>query len=735
MNPEIRQRIEKDIATYRPMIENGSFSVQQITEMVALRVLSDYKRADGVLQIYNELYPMRVKVTEEIPLLAPATVPQEQPAQVQATASEETQPVPEWATPAHRETDPFDSEYDALTQANEPGLIPSVRAAIDKGFHVFALTPKDKHPLPGSQGFKDSRNPDDPNVLAPWNEDPNRNIGINLGTSDLCVLDFDKPESIPAWLNETKTYKVRTAKGVHIYFRGARKTTKLYVDGNVVGDLKSTGGYVLAENSVHPSGAIYTVIDGSGIVDAPDRISELVKHETERVNASEDGPPIPYGSHDNELTRIAGVLRNASMTPAEIVEHLVHVCERRCIGYGSDYKEMCHKIANSIGKKPVGQASPMLQFDGVPAGQSPASAPVEWRSQFRNLSEMEQGDIVMIIDGVLQEGTCFIGANPGNGKTLVALAFAKAICAGEPLFGIPEYTVKQPRNVVYLIPESGDKAFRKRGEAFRLPQDDRFIARTISSGGPLALSDPSLMEAVRQKKPVVILDTASRFLQANDENSAAQNRLLVNDIIALRAAGAVSVIILHHAKKSQSEKREAMTLDNMLRGTSDFGAMCDQAYGIRMDEHLYSRGAGPMEIELVNLKDRERLGGLTSIRLAASYKNGDSIFPKSYIDETANFRPVDFKETRVRDEATLNSLVETSPMMSVPELHETTGIKVHTIKEALRKAGWHMARGGPDGHSPWHKDNGLTCPYGKAKTGSPAVKLDATAEPSKLTIN
>src|SRR5260370_583791 len=106
--------------------------------------------------------------------------------------------------------------------------------------------------------------------------------------------------------------------------------------------------------------------------------------------------------------------------------------------------------------------------------------------------------------------------------------------------------------------------------------DDRFIARTISSGGPLALSDPALIEAVRQTKPVVILDTTSRFLQANDENSAAQNRLLVNDIVALRAAGAVSVIILHHAKKAAGAKREAMTLQNMLRGTTDFGAMCDQ---------------------------------------------------------------------------------------------------------------------------------------------------------------
>jgi hypothetical protein len=354
---------------------------------------------------------------------------------------------------------------------------------------------------------------------------------------------------------------------------------------------------------------------------------------------------------------------------------------------------------------------------------------------------MEQGDIVMIIDGVLQEGTCFVGANPGNGKTLIALAFAKAISLGEPLFGIPEYNVKQPRNVIYLIPESGDKAFRKRGEAFQLPTDDRFIARTISSGGALALSDPALMEAVRQQKPVVILDTASRFLQANDENSAAQNRMLVNDIIALRAAGAVCVIILHHAKKSQSEKRETMTLDNMLRGTSDFGAMCDQAYGIRMDEHLYNRGAGPMEIELVNLKDRERLGGLTSTRLAASYKTPGAIFPKSYIDETGNFRPVDYKESKARDEETLNSLVVANPMMTVTELCEATGIKPYTVKETLKKFGWHMAKGGPSGHSPWHKDTvSGVCPYKSGKKGATTEqhgedRVDLGAPASQPVVN
>ena len=633
--------------------------------------------------------------------------------------------------------DPFsftEEEVREFSRKPELGLIPFVKAALDKGFHVFALTPKDKHPLPGSQGFKDSKPPSDPDVLTPWNQDPNRNIGIDLGASDLCVLDFDKPEAIPAWLNETKTYKVRTANGVHVYFRGARKTTKLYVDGSLVGDLKSQGGYVLSSGSVHPTGAIYSVIDDSPIAPLPD-ISGFIRQESSQVNASPDGPPIPFHSHDTELTRIAGVLRNAGFSEHKITEHLIDVCEKRCSGHGSDYRSMCAKIGHSIGQKPVGQAALPVIMGGKPLGQTQPAEPTNWRSMFRNLSEMEQGDVVMIVDGVLQEGTCFIGANPGNGKTLVALAFAKAICLGEPLFGIADYTVKQPRNVIYLIPESADRAFRRRGEAFKLPPDDRFIARTISSGGPLALSDPALMEAVRQTQPVVILDTASRFLQANDENSAAQNRMLVNDITALRAAGAVCVIILHHAKKSQTTKRETMTLDNMLRGTSDFGAMCDQAYGIRMDEHLYNRGAGPMEIELVNLKDRERLGGLTSVRLAASYRKQGAIFPTSYIDETGDFRPVDYKESKARDEFTLNSLVETNPMMTVAELSEATGITPYSVKESLKRFRWHCLKGGPDGRSPWHKDGEQGCPYQKARKKPDAISLDSLPARDSATVN
>src|SRR5437899_579359 len=232
------------------------------------------------------------------------------------------------------ESDPFSfnaeeaKEFAALIA--ERGLIPHVNEAIGRGFHVFGLTPKDKIPLPGSQGFKDSRSPDDPNVVAPWNEDPNRNIGINLGASDLCVLDFDKLETIPGWVNETKTYKVKSAKGVHVYFRGARKTTKLYADGQVVGDVKSTGGYVLAAGSVHPDGPVYTVIDNSGIAPLPERIDELTRHDSPSV--IDDHAPIISGTRNTTLTHILGKARQLlAMDKDQLLVYGLSVNEKQCV--------------------------------------------------------------------------------------------------------------------------------------------------------------------------------------------------------------------------------------------------------------------------------------------------------------------------------------------------------------------------------------------------------------------
>jgi hypothetical protein len=200
-------------------------------------------------------------------------------------------------------------------------------------------------------------------------------------------------------------------------------------------------------------------------------------------------------------------------------------------------------------------------------------------------------------------------------------------------------------------------------------------------------------------------------MKGNDENSSAQNRELVNDVLTLLSAGAVSVVLIHHATKAAKAKKEVMTLENMLRGSSDLGAMCDQAYGLRKDMGLYSNGSGPMEIDIVNLKDREDIGGLTSLRLAAKYMKPGEAFPASHIDESGDFKVVSNVETTRRSLEVLAGLVKFDPNLSEKELSERTGLTPYMVKHNLQSMGWHRAKGGSGGASPWHQDHGNACPY------------------------
>jgi hypothetical protein len=604
-------------------------------------------------------------------------------------------------------TDEDQAEF-KKTPTPTDSLKPHAQTALNRGFYIFGLQPQKKEPLAGSNGFKDAKASSD--ALSVWDSLPSANIGIDLGSSDLCVLDFDKPESIPAWLNETKTYKVKSAKGIHVYFRGARKTTKLYVDGTVVGDVKSEGGYVLAEGSRHPDGPIYTVIDDSPIVALPERVSELVKHDSERVNASSDGPPIPYGSHDIELFRIGCTLRNAGMNYVEIRDALINICERRCENYGSDHVDMCEKKAASACKYPVGQASPSVLLDGKPVGQAAtvnaaSQAPADWRGNFRSIGELEQGDVRMLIHGFLPEGTIFLGGLPGEGKTLFALSIARALTTGKPFLGT--FMVPQTVPVIYLIPESGGRAFRRRCEKFEIPNDPhKFLCRTVSEGSTLPLDDVSLLEAIRRLRPVVILDTIIRFSESQDENAATQNKQLVDDVIRLRQAGAIAVIGLHHAAKAMREK--GMSLELALRGTGDIAASADGVYGLLRDSKLYKNGEGPNEISVECLKPRD-FDPPAPFRIAATSRpagqpqGGLVVGMESVIDRDHDFKMISRVSQAQDFTGRLAQLVTETPSITVKGLIEATGSTDWVIRKTLIAAGYERKPGGAKGSTGWRK--------------------------------
>jgi hypothetical protein len=187
------------------------------------------------------------------------------------------------------------------------------------------------------------------------------------------------------------------------------------------------------------------------------------------------------------------------------------------------------------------------------------------------------------------------------------------------------------------------------------------------------------------------------------------------------------VILVHHATKNSND--EAMTLQNMLRGSSDFGAMCDQAYGIRKDEVLYSNALGPMEIDFVNLKDREQIGGVTRLRLAASYTKAGSVGATSYINEQGDFKVVNYQEIRQRTDDLLIEFVKAHPTASDKEIAEGLALAVsgRTVSRLLNNLGWHRTKGGSEGASPWHNDEGKPCPYAPKEAQKKASNETRTA--------
>jgi RecA-family ATPase len=186
------------------------------------------------------------------------------------------------------------------------------------------------------------------------------------------------------------------------------------------------------------------------------------------------------------------------------------------------------------------------------------------------------------IEGFLQEaGVTLIGGLAGHGKTLLMLAMAKALLEESPLFGYELFSVPRPAlRVLYLIPESSLGPFRSRLELFRLREHvrgDRLLVSTLSSRDPVSLSDPRMLKAAEGAD--VFLDTAIRFMEGS-ENDAQDTRPFVQTLFRLLHAGARSITGAHHAPKG-FEGQNFMTLENILRGSGDIGAMLSTAWGVR----------------------------------------------------------------------------------------------------------------------------------------------------------
>jgi hypothetical protein len=196
---------------------------------------------------------------------------------------------------------------------------------------------KGKEPLT-PHGFKDATT--DPRRLHLWgNRYPGANIAIATGrVSGIAVVDLDEetPEAMEIWNGLPETVEVKTSRGRHRYYSIPKNTR---VRGRKLAkglDLKADGGYVVAPPSVHPSGARYRWISGrSEIAPLPEDLIEA--DPTPQPSRRRDGStigletgPIPEGTRNETLTRIAGRLHDGSRNPETLATDLARINETRC---------------------------------------------------------------------------------------------------------------------------------------------------------------------------------------------------------------------------------------------------------------------------------------------------------------------------------------------------------------------------------------------------------------------
>ena len=176
---------------------------------------------------------------------------------------------------------------------------------------------------------------------------PNFNLGVATGkTSGIVVIDIDPRnggnETLAALKRKLgplpETVTVNTGGGgTHLYFEAPKKRLRSVAIGKGV-DFLADGKYVVAPPSLHGSGGQYLWAKDASprsmwSATLPRAWRNYIANPVREAASPKTGPgknAIPEGNRNNELTRIAGHLRRAGLTEAEILDFLSAANKARC---------------------------------------------------------------------------------------------------------------------------------------------------------------------------------------------------------------------------------------------------------------------------------------------------------------------------------------------------------------------------------------------------------------------
>lgn len=217
--------------------------------------------------------------------------------------------------------------------------------------------------------------------------------------------------------------------------------------------------------------------------------------------------------------------------------------------------------------------------------EDPQTPPADsWPELFTSYQEFTEAEEPQpVIEQFMCTGEItVVGALPKNAKTWFMLSMVKSLLSGKPFLNYFKVPVPSKR-VIYLVPEAGLAQMKRRLNLMRLMQylnpeheEQRLFVMPRRINMVTDLADARILKAAEGAD--VFLDTLVRFVEG-DENNVADIKKFSNLCLNL-ATIARTVTIAHHSPKAFGDA-DTMTLENMLRGSGDLGAMLSNAFGLR----------------------------------------------------------------------------------------------------------------------------------------------------------
>ncbi|MEE8442530.1 MAG: bifunctional DNA primase/polymerase, partial [Dehalococcoidia bacterium] len=484
-------------------------------------------------------------------------------------------------------------------------------AVAARGWPIFPIVPGEKTPACTNGVLDATTNPE--TIRKWWTENPEANIGLNVGEAGMMVIDLDPGSSMEELeqnigpIPDTALHVSTPRGGRHLYFSLAEGEIVAASSSKVAKhvDIRSFHSYVLLPPSTTKDGEYKWTGQGKPAfrTDEMIRVCNSAKERSEDHDTWIIEPDLP-----ENMQKCKDWLQNTAKVSIEGEggNHCGYATAAMCKSYGiseetasllmfDHWNERCNppweiedlvrfcENAYQYNTSPPGNMTDAYQlakqrqdFEPVEVEEDDGTYTVGRYTKYtRAALEKIPPSTWLIEDFITEGGQSILFGEFGSCKTFAALDIALTIAAG--YLNKPCWESKVAGPVCYVAGE-GVRGITARVKAWEALHYWSMPVETFTLTTPV----PGVLEAppqdflnsilnVNGNYKLIVLDTVARALQGHDDNSA-------------EAAGKLTALVEHIQKHTGAAvmcvAHTGLNDKSRIRGSSGFGADADTLVGV-----------------------------------------------------------------------------------------------------------------------------------------------------------